>query len=63
MGDRAAKAHEQNMIDMDGAYADVIPLKEVVAYIRGLPSQERDTKYLKPVPVLASRTSQKSNRP
>jgi len=63
VGDRAAKAHEQNMIDMDGAYADVIPLKEVVAYIRGLPSQERDTKYLKPVPVLASRTSQKSNRP
>jgi maleamate amidohydrolase len=51
VGDRAAKAHEQNLIDMDGAYADVVPLKEVLEYIGTLSSQYRDIRYRK-VPAL-----------
>jgi maleamate amidohydrolase len=53
--DRAAKAHEQNLIDMDSAYADVLPVKEVLEYIKKLPVQNRDTHYKKKVEVLANK--------
>jgi maleamate amidohydrolase len=36
--DRGQASHKINLFDMNAKYADVIPLKEAVAYIRGLPA-------------------------
>jgi len=51
VGDRAVNAHEQNLIDMDSAYADVVPLKDVVTYISKLPNQFKKMNYQKQVPL------------
>ena len=53
VGDRAARAHEQNLIDMDGAYADVIPVNNVISYFKKLRTQKRDVGYRKKVSVLS----------
>jgi maleamate amidohydrolase len=36
VGDMARAAHEQNLADVHKRYADVLPLEEVLSYIRGL---------------------------
>jgi len=36
-GDRGQASHKINLFDMAMKYADVIPLKEAIDYIRGLP--------------------------
>lgn len=38
VGDRAEGPHEANLLDIDAKYADVLPLEEVLAYLRRLPS-------------------------
>jgi maleamate amidohydrolase len=35
--DRGQSSHKINLFDMAMKYADVIPLKETIDYIRGLP--------------------------
>jgi isochorismate hydrolase len=35
--DRGQASHQINLFDMAMKYADVIPLKETIDYIRGLP--------------------------
>jgi maleamate amidohydrolase len=37
VGDRATGPHEASLIDMDGKYADVLDLAEVLEYVKGLP--------------------------
>ena len=37
VGDRAEGPHKASLIDMDGKYGDVLPLDEVLNYVRGLP--------------------------
>ena len=54
VGDRAPKAHEQNLIDMDAAYADVIPLSSVLEYIRKLSVQQRTISYEKKVSFITN---------
>jgi maleamate amidohydrolase len=54
VGDRAPRAHEQNLIDMDSAYADVIPVSKVIRYLRRLRSRSRNVGYQKRVSVLTS---------
>jgi nicotinamidase-related amidase len=54
VGDRAPQAHEQNLIDMDSAYADVISVTEVIEYIRNISTQTHETNYQKNVSVLMS---------
>ena len=49
VGDRAAKAHQQNLIDMDSAYADVIPVSNVITYFKKLRPQNRNLRYQKKV--------------
>ncbi len=38
VGDKAPAAHEANLFDLQAKYAEVVPLQEVLAYLRGLPS-------------------------
>jgi maleamate amidohydrolase len=51
VGDRAAKAHEQNLIDMDSAYADVMPLSDVIEYFAKLRTQNRNIRFKEKVSV------------
>lgn len=37
VGDRAEGPHQASLIDMDGKYADVLGLAEVLDYVKGLP--------------------------
>jgi nicotinamidase-related amidase len=37
VGDRAEGAHKANLVDIHAKYADVVPLKEVLTYLRRLP--------------------------
>jgi maleamate amidohydrolase len=37
VGDRAEGPHTANLVDIDAKYADVMPLEEVLAYLRRLP--------------------------
>ena len=43
VGDRAAEPHEANLFDMEAKYADVLPLKDVIAYLQGLPFEVQNT--------------------
>lgn len=36
VGDRAAAPHEANLVDIDAKYADVVPVEEVLRYLRTL---------------------------
>jgi hypothetical protein len=36
--DRGQASHKINLFDMAMKYADVIPLKEAIDYVRGLPN-------------------------
>lgn len=40
VGDRADGPHKASLIDMDGKYGDVLPLKEVLDYVSGLPDKK-----------------------
>jgi maleamate amidohydrolase len=35
VGDRALEPHEASLLDLEAKYADVVPLKKVLAYLRG----------------------------
>jgi len=52
VGDRAVNAHQQNLVDMDSAYADVISLREVLQYLAKLEIQIRDVRYQKKITML-----------
>lgn len=41
VGDRADLVHKANLFDMDAKLADVVPLSEVLKYVKGLPSRRR----------------------
>lgn len=40
VGDRAEGPHHASLIDMDGKYGDVLPLTEVLEYVRGLATEQ-----------------------
>ncbi|HZZ46590.1 MAG TPA: isochorismatase family protein [Pseudonocardia sp.] len=44
VGDRAAAPHEANLVDIDAKYADVVPVDEVLRYLRALGPATRDAR-------------------
>ena len=41
VSDRSPAAHRQNLIDIGLRYCDILPLEQVLAYLRGLPNKKR----------------------
>lgn len=39
VGDRNPGAHEANLYDIDAKYGDVVPVEEVISYLRGIPAR------------------------
>ena len=39
VGDRNPQAHEANLYDIDAKYGDVVPVKETLDYLKGLPKR------------------------
>jgi hypothetical protein len=51
--DRGRASHAINLFDMDQKYADVLPLAEVLAYLRALPEGLFDAR----MPILRARAA------
>jgi maleamate amidohydrolase len=43
VGDRCRSAHEANLFDINARYADVVPVAEVVGYLKGIGAPARGT--------------------